>query len=145
MATTAMTLTDQVKNYPNATITGRNGTVVDTNVDVHWAAGPARVYLHPREVAEAVRVAHVCEEVADVLKAEGWIHGDEHTKIVDELTAAKTDAEQKAGELEEKLKGLLSTISIVSDQGGKPAEPAPAVEPAPKPKHTTARKKKDAQ
>lgn len=113
MGATAMHLTDQVTLYPHASISGRNGTVVDTAIDLHWP-GPGRVYLHPREVAEAVRVAHVLPEVSDVLEAVGWVPGDRHTAEVAALTEqAETAAENAAG-LEEKLQAALATIALVN-------------------------------
>lgn len=118
-----MKLTDQVTIFPNQSIGGRHGTVVDTGIDLHWP-GPGRVYLHPREVAEAVRAAHRLPEVADVLAHEGWVPGDKHAGIVAELAENAQTAEALAAELRGKLDAALATISLVP--AAEPAKPKPA-------------------
>lgn len=122
-----MKLTDQVTLYPNASVSGRNGTVVDTGIDVHWP-GPGRVYLHPREVAEAVRVAHVLPEVADVLDVVGWIPKSVHDDVVNGADALITDLRAHVAEIEGQLAAALKTIQLV-----------PAEQPAPEPKAAEAK------
>lgn len=104
-----MRFTDRPVMHPRVSVTGKNGSLLDSQWDVHFP-GPGRLYFHERDVAELVANSHETDAVRAVLAAAGWLSPDEaaeteaaHAAAVEGLEAELAAATRKAEVLEEAL------------------------------------------